>query len=114
ACVASGGVLPSCQDTGTAIVLGKKGQLVFTGYDDEEALARGIFDTYTTANLRYSQMAPLDTFTEKNTGTNLPAQIELQATEGGEYKFLFMAKIGRASCRERVWRAGDAQRLNNT
>ncbi|NLE85423.1 MAG: fumarate hydratase [Myxococcales bacterium] len=94
ACVASGRVLPSCQDTGTAIVLGKKGQLVFTGYDDEEALARGIFDTYTTANLRYSQMAPLDTFTEKNTGTNLPAQIELQATEGGEYKFLFMAKGG--------------------
>src|SRR5690606_31642556 len=94
ACVASRRVLPSCQDTGTAIVLGKKGQLVFTGYDDEEALARGIFDTYTTANLRYSQMAPLDTFTEKNTGTNLPAQIELQATEGGEYKFLFMAKGG--------------------
>lgn len=94
ACIASGRVLPSCQDTGTAIALGKKGQHVFTGYDDEEALAHGVFDTYTTANLRYSQLAPLDTFTEKNTGTNLPAQIEIQATQGDEYRFLFMAKGG--------------------
>lgn len=94
ACIASGRVLPGCQDTGTAIVLGKKGQFVVTGGDDEEALSRGVFATYTTANLRYSQLAPLDMYTEKNTGTNLPAQIELQATTGDEYKFLFMAKGG--------------------
>ena len=92
--IASGFVLPSCQDTGTAIVMGKKGERVITGGGDEEALARGIFDTYTTSNLRYSQMAPLDMYTEKNTGNNLPAQIELFATEGNEYKFLFMAKGG--------------------
>jgi fumarate hydratase, class I len=92
--IAAGGVLPGCQDTGTAIVLGKKGQLVFTGGGDEAALARGIFETYQTANLRYSQLAPLDMYTEKNTGTNLPAQIELFATDGDAYKFLFMAKGG--------------------
>jgi len=92
--IASGFVLPSCQDTGTAIVMGKKGERVITGGGDEQALARGIFDTYTTSNLRYSQMAPLDMYTEKNTGNNLPAQIELFATEGNEYKFLFMAKGG--------------------
>ena len=74
--------------------MGKKGQLVFTGGGDEEALARGIFDTYTTTNLRYSQLAPLDMYTEKNTGNNLPAQIELFADEGDAYKFLFMAKGG--------------------
>ena len=92
--IASGFVLPSCQDTGTAIVMGKKGERVITGGGDEEALARGIYDTYTTSNLRYSQMAPLDMYNEKNTGNNLPAQIELFATEGNEYKFLFMAKGG--------------------
>ncbi|NJM90938.1 MAG: fumarate hydratase [Myxococcales bacterium] len=92
--IAAGGVLPGCQDTGTAIVLGKKGQLVFTGGGDEAALSRGIFETYQTANLRYSQLAPLDLYTEKNTGTNLPAQIELFATDGDAYKFLFMAKGG--------------------
>ena len=92
--IASGFVLPSCQDTGTAIIMGKKGERVITGGGDEEALAKGIFDTYTTSNLRYSQMAPLDMYTEKNTGNNLPAQIELFATEGNEYKFLFMAKGG--------------------
>ena len=92
--IAAGGVLPMCQDTGTAIVMGKKGQFVVTGGGDEEAIARGIFDTYQTSNLRYSQLAPLDMFTEKNTGNNLPAQIELYADEGDEYHFLFMAKGG--------------------
>ncbi|MDF2693224.1 MAG: Fumarate hydratase class aerobic [Labilithrix sp.] len=92
--IAAGGVLPMCQDTGTAIVMGKKGQFVFTGGGDESAIARGVFDTYRTANLRYSQMAPLDMYKEKNTGNNLPAQIEIFATDGDAYKFLFMAKGG--------------------
>jgi fumarate hydratase class I len=92
--VSSGMVLPSCQDTGTAIVMGKKGQRVFTLGDDEEALARGIHRTYAETNLRYSQMAPLDMYEEKNTGTNLPAQIELYATEGDSYEFLFITKGG--------------------
>jgi fumarate hydratase class I len=92
--IAAGGVLPSCQDTGTAIVMGKKGQLVFTGGGDEAAIARGIFDTYAISNLRYSQLAPIDTYREVNTGTNLPAQIEIYATDGDAYKFLFMAKGG--------------------
>src|SRR5215831_16708328 len=92
--IAAGYVLPSCQDTGTAIVVGKKGQYVFTGGGDEEAIARGVFDTYHTANLRYSQLAPLDMYKEANTGTNLPAQIELYATDGDAYKFLFIAKGG--------------------
>jgi fumarate hydratase class I len=92
--IAAGGILPGCQDTGTAIVMGKRGQLVLTDGDDELDLARGIYDTYATANLRYSQVAPLDMFEEKNTGNNLPAQIELYATAGDEYQFLFMAKGG--------------------
>jgi fumarate hydratase class I len=92
--IAAGGVLPSCQDTGTAIVMGKKGQLVFTGGGDEEAIARGVHETYLTSNLRYSQMAPLDMYKEVNTGNNLPAQIEIFATDGDAYKFLFMAKGG--------------------
>jgi fumarate hydratase class I len=92
--IAAGGVLPSCQDTGTAIVMGKKGQLVFTGGGDEEAIARGVYETYHTSNLRYSQMAPLDMYKEVNTGNNLPAQIEIFATDGDAYKFLFMAKGG--------------------
>jgi fumarate hydratase, class I len=92
--IAAGGVLPMCQDTGTAIIMGKKGQLVFTGGGDEAAIARGVFDTYQTASLRYSQLAPLDTYQEKNTGNNLPAQIEIFATDGDAYKFLFMAKGG--------------------
>jgi fumarate hydratase class I len=87
-------VLPSCQDTGTAIVVAKKGQNVFTTGDDEVSLSEGIFRTYTETNLRYSQMAPLDMYDEKNTGSNLPAQIELYATEGDEYKFLFVTKGG--------------------
>lgn len=94
AVIASARVLPSCQDTGTAIVLGKKGDRVFTGANDEEAIARGVYETYTTKNLRYSQMAPLTMYKEQNTKTNLPAQIELFATEGDAYKFMFMAKGG--------------------
>jgi fumarate hydratase class I len=94
AAIAAGGVLPGCQDTGTAIIMGKKGELVVTGGDDERALARGVFDTYQTSNLRYSQMAPLDMFTERNTGNNLPAQIEIYATPGDHYDFMFMAKGG--------------------
>jgi fumarate hydratase class I len=94
AAIAAGGVLPMCQDTGTAIVKGKKGQFVFTGGGDEEAIARGIYDTYQTSNLRYSQMAPLDMYPEKNTGTNLPAEIKVSAIDGDAYKFLFMAKGG--------------------
>lgn len=85
---------PMCQDTGTAIVMGKKGQRVWTNGDDEKALAAGIFNTYTKTNLRYSQNAPLTMYEEKNTGCNLPAQIELYATKGDEYKFLFIAKGG--------------------
>jgi fumarate hydratase class I len=92
--IAAGGILPSCQDTGTAIVMGKKGQNVFTGGGDEAAIARGIYDVYTTSNLRYSQLAPLDMYKEANTGSNLPAQIDLFATDGDSYKFLFMAKGG--------------------
>jgi fumarate hydratase class I len=94
AAISAGGVLPMCQDTGTAIVMGKKGQYVVTGGGDEAAIARGVFDTYRTANLRYSQLAPLDMYTEVNTGNNLPAQIEIFATDGDAYKFLFMAKGG--------------------
>ncbi len=94
ASIAAGGVLPMCQDTGTAIVMGKRGQYVITGGGDEAALSRGIADAYRTLNLRYSQLAPLDMWTEKNTGDNLPAQIELYATDGDAYKFLFMAKGG--------------------
>jgi fumarate hydratase, class I len=92
--IAAGGILPMCQDTGTAIVMGKRGQHVLTDGMDEEHIARGIYDAYTTLNLRYSQMAPLTMWDEKNTGSNLPAQIELYATPGDEYKFLFMAKGG--------------------
>jgi fumarate hydratase class I len=92
--IAAGGVLPMCQDTGTAIVMGKKGQFVVTGGGDEAAIARGVHETYAKSNLRYSQMAPLDMYKEKNTGNNLPAQIEIFATDGDAYKFLFMAKGG--------------------
>jgi fumarate hydratase class I len=94
ACIAAGGVLPMCQDTGTAIVMGKRGQQVLTDGRDEEHIARGVFDAYTKLNLRYSQLTPLTMWDERNTGTNLPAQIELYATAGDEYMFLFMAKGG--------------------
>ena len=92
--VASEGVLPMCQDTGTAIVMGKKGQNVWTAGGDEAALSEGVFKAYDENNLRFSQTTALDMFAEKNTGTNLPAQIDIYATEGNAYKFLFMAKGG--------------------
>jgi fumarate hydratase, class I len=94
--ISAGGVLPMCQDTGTAIVMGKKSEGVLTGADDGEAISRGVYDAYTKLNLRYSQLAPLTTYEEKNTGTNLPAQIEVYSVRGDEpeYKFLFMAKGG--------------------
>jgi len=94
AAVAAGGVLPMCQDTGTAIVKAKKGQWVLTGGGDERAIAAGIQDTYLTSNLRYSQLAPLTMYEERNTGTNLPAEIKIAAVDGDSYKFLFMAKGG--------------------
>jgi fumarate hydratase class I len=94
ASIAAGGVLPMCQDTGTAIIKAKKGQFVMTGGGDEEAIARGVYNTYLTSNLRYSQMAPLNMYDEKNTGNNLPAEIKITATDGDAYKFLFMAKGG--------------------
>jgi fumarate hydratase class I len=94
AAISAGGILPMCQDTGTAIVKAKKGQFVFTGGGDERAIARGVFDTYLTSNLRYSQMAPLTMYDEVNTGNNLPAEIKISAIDGDEYKFLFMAKGG--------------------
>ncbi|MBC2605796.1 fumarate hydratase [Pelagicoccus albus] len=92
--VSAQGVLPFCQDTGTAIVMGKKGQRVWTNGCDEEALSKGIYETYANENLRYSQTAPISMYEEKNTGTNLPAQIDLYATEGAEYKFQFLCKGG--------------------
>jgi fumarate hydratase, class I len=94
ACVAAGGVLPMCQDTGTAIVSGHKGELVLTGGSDEEAISRGVYEAYTQLNLRYSQMAPITTWEEVNTGSNLPAQVEIHSTGGAEYELLFMAKGG--------------------
>ena len=92
--IAAGGILPMCQDTGTASIAGKKGQQVWTGANDAEWLSRGVYDAYTKENLRYSQVAPLDLWREVNTGTNLPAQIDLSATEGDKYEFLFVAKGG--------------------
>ena len=94
AAISAGGVLPMCQDTGTAIVKAKKGERVHTGGGDEEAIARGVFNTYQTSNLRYSQMAPLTMYEEVNTGNNLPAEIKISAIDGDAYKFLFMAKGG--------------------
>jgi fumarate hydratase class I len=92
--IASGGVLPMCQDTGTAIVMGKRGGRVITDGNDEEAVSKGIWRAYNEHNLRYSQVSPINMFDEKNTGSNLPAQIDLYATPGNEYKFMFMAKGG--------------------
>ena len=94
ACIAAGGILPMCQDTGTAIIMGKKGQSVWTGGDDEAAISLGVRQAYEGLNLRYSQTAALSMFDEVNTGTNLPAQIDLFATPGDAYKFMFMAKGG--------------------
>ena len=92
--IAAGGILPMCQDTGTAAIFAKKGQQVWTGGNDAAALSRGVYECYTSENLRYSQTAPLDMWKEVNTGTNLPAQIDLLATEGAKYDFLFVAKGG--------------------
>jgi len=92
--IAAKGVLPTCQDTGTAIIMGKKGQCVWTGGGDDAALSQGVYNTYTEDNLRYSQNAALDMYKEVNTGTNLPAQIDLYSVDGDEYKFLCMAKGG--------------------
>jgi fumarate hydratase class I len=92
--IAAQGILPFCQDTGTATIVGKKGQRIWTGADDAEHLSKGVYECYTRENLRYSQTAPLDMYEEVNTGTNLPAQIDLYATTGSEYKFLFVAKGG--------------------
>lgn len=92
--IAAEGVFPMCQDTGTAIIMGKKGNDVYTGANDAEALSKGVFNAYTQNNLRYSQNAPLDMYDEKNTGCNLPAQIDLYAVDGDQYRFLFMAKGG--------------------
>jgi len=94
ASIAAGGVLPMCQDTGTAIVKAKKGQFVMTSGGDEAAISRGVYDTYLTSNLRYSQLAPLSMYEEANTCTNLPAEIKISAVDGDEYKFLFIAKGG--------------------
>ena len=94
AVVAQAGQLPTCQDTGTAIVMGKKGQYVLTDGDDAASLSEGIYETFQERCLRYSQLAPLEMFKEKNTATNLPAQIDLLAETGDEYKFLFVAKGG--------------------
>ena len=92
--IAAGRVLPGCQDTGTAIVMAHKGERVLTGGDDTQALSQGIFDAYEQRNLRYSQVAPLDMYTEKNTGSNLPAQVEIYSDAGDEYELLFIAKGG--------------------
>ena len=92
--IAAGGVLPMCQDTGTAVIMGRKGEQVITFADDAEAISRGVHDTYRTSNLRYSQLAPLDMFTEVNTGNNLPAQIEIHSKPGDVYELFYMAKGG--------------------
>ena len=91
---AAKGILPFCQDTGTAIIHGEKGQQIWTGFEDEEALSLGVFNTFTQDNLRYSQNAPLNMYDEVNTRCNLPAQIDIEATEGAEYKFVMVAKGG--------------------
>jgi fumarate hydratase class I len=94
AVIAAEGVFPSCQDTGTAIIIGKKGQNVITGVDDIEHISKGVYEAFKQNNLRYSQLAPLTFFDEKNTGTNLPAQVEIYSTNSNEYEFLFIAKGG--------------------
>jgi fumarate hydratase class I len=94
AVIAAEGDLPQCQDTGTAIVIGKKGQYVFTGANDTLEISKGVFDAYTKHNLRYSQVAPLDMYNEVNTGNNLPAQVDIYSTDGEEYRFMFIAKGG--------------------
>ncbi len=106
--IAAGGVLPMCQDTGTAIIMGKKGQQVWTGGGDEAALSAGVFKTYTETNLRYSQVSPVSTYVETNTRNNLPAQIDLYADEGDAYKFLFVAKGGGSANKSFLFQATPA------
>lgn len=106
--ISAGGVLPMCQDTGTAIIMGKKGQRVWTGGGDEEALSRGVFKTYAEDNLRFSQLSPLGMFEEKNTGSNLPVQFDLYATDSDEYEFLFMAKGGGSANKSFLYQATPA------
>ncbi|MDD2601694.1 MAG: fumarate hydratase [Prevotella sp.] len=101
--VASKGVLPFCQDTGTAIIHGEKGQQVWTGFEDEEALSRGVYNSFTGDALRYSQNAPLNMYDEVNTRTNLPAQIDIEATEGAEYRFIMVAKGGGSANKTYYW-----------
>jgi len=101
--IAARGELPLCQDTGTATIVAKKGQQVWTGAKDEKALSEGVFLTYAEENLRYSQTAPLDMYREVNTGTNLPAQIDIYATEGMTYEFLFLAKGGGSANKSQLW-----------
>lgn len=112
--VSAKGQLPVCQDTGTAIVMGKKGQQVWTGGNDEESLSKGIYNTYIHDNLRYSQNAALNMYDEVNTGTNLPAQIDLYATNGEEYKFLFMAKGGGSANKTYLYQETKALLTPNT
>jgi fumarate hydratase class I len=106
--IAAGGVLPMCQDTGTAIVMGKKGERVLTGGGDEEALSRGIFRAYAEDNLRYSQLSPVSMFEERNTGSNLPAQFDLYAAPGEEYELLFIAKGGGSANKSFLYQATPA------
>src|SRR6478672_1699870 len=110
--IAAGGVLPMCQDTGTAIIMGKKGRLVFTDGDDEAALAEGARDAYLKRNLRYSQLAPISMFEEKNTKSNMPAQVEIYAEGGGDndgaYKLLFIAKGGGSANKSFLFQATPA------
>jgi fumarate hydratase, class I len=101
--IAARGELPICQDTGTATIVAKKGQQVWTGVKDEEWLSKGVYATYTRENLRYSQTAAIDMYEEVNTGTNLPAQIDLFATDGAEYKFLFITKGGGSANKTQLW-----------
>jgi len=101
--IAARGELPICQDTGTATIIGKKGQQVWTGVKDAEWLSKGVYATYTGENLRYSQTAPLNMYDEVNTGTNLPAQIDIEATDGAEYKFLFLTKGGGSANKTMLW-----------
>ena len=101
-------VLPLCQDTGTATIVAKKGQQVWTGVKDEEYLSKGVYKTYTEENLRYSQTIPLTMYEEKNSGCNLPAQIDIYATEGEEYKFLFIAKGGGSANKNMLYQESKA------
>jgi fumarate hydratase, class I len=101
--IAARGELPICQDTGTATVVAKKGQQIWTGDDDEAQIARGIWETYRKENLRYSQTSALTMYDEKNTGDNLPAQVDVYATKGAEYKFLFLAKGGGSANKSQLW-----------